>query len=450
MTPKIAAIFCFIFIIAVIFKDIRLRASISISIWIPFVWFAIMVSRPIGLWIYPESGYDLITESGEGSLVDRISLSIFMILGIFVLLKRPISWGRLIRENIYICLFFLYCGISVLWSDFFDIALKRWVRAIGCLIMILIIATEDEPMEALKAVITRVAYLLIPLSILLIKYYRELGITYNQWTGQEMVIGVTTDKNALGRLCMITGVFFLWNLLAKNQEDTNTKKDFSKIINIVFLGLSLWLLIKSNSATSLASFFAGAIVLLGLSIPSIYHKKEKVLRSIIVLSVLVILFELLFNVRDSIILLLGRDPTLTERTDIWKELWNVNTNPIIGTGYDSFWIGKTLEYFVYNYHVNEAHNGYLGLYLELGSIGIIFFFAIIITAFRKINKSLIKNFNFGKLQVAFLIIFLLYNITEEASKITTSIFFTFILLNVDAEPYWYYCHNSRCRSSRPR
>ena len=69
----------------------------------------------------------------------------------------------------------------------------------------------------------------------------------------------------------------------------------------------------------------------------------------------------------------GKDPTLTDRTKIWAFVLGMHTNPLVGTGYQSFWLGPRLEYFWQNSglgHLNEAHNGYLEVYLELGLIGV--------------------------------------------------------------------------------
>ena len=53
------------------------------------------------------------------------------------------------------------------------------------------------------------AYLLIPLSIVLTKYFPELGKQYDTWSGMGYYIGVATSKNMLGALCLVSAVFFL-------------------------------------------------------------------------------------------------------------------------------------------------------------------------------------------------------------------------------------------------
>jgi len=55
---------------------------------------------------------------------------------------------------------------------------------------------------------------------------------------------------------------------------------------------------------------------------------------------------------------MGRDSTLTGRTDIWARVIALVHNPVIGTGFESFWLGKRLEAMqLYQRGLNETHNG---------------------------------------------------------------------------------------------
>jgi exopolysaccharide production protein ExoQ len=87
----------------------------------------------------------------------------------------------------------------------------------------------------------------------------------------------------------------------------------------------------------------------------------------------------------------GRNPNLTDRTLIWKVLLNRHTNPLIGTGYGSFWLDPRLDRLWEQKEaagLNEAHNGYLGVYLNLGIIGLSLLTAFLISSYRTICKRL--------------------------------------------------------------
>jgi hypothetical protein len=64
-----------------------------------------------------------------------------------------------------------YCAASIFWSDYPDVAFKRCSKLLGTFRMVLIVLTSADPVRAIKTVVTRLGLLLIPLSILPIKYY---------------------------------------------------------------------------------------------------------------------------------------------------------------------------------------------------------------------------------------------------------------------------------------
>ncbi len=72
----------------------------------------------------------------------------------------------------------------------------------------------------------RSAYVLVPMSILFIKYYPEWGRGFDAWTGAAMNNGINTSKNELGWMCMILGLFFFWHLLQtlKTEKSKATTK----------------------------------------------------------------------------------------------------------------------------------------------------------------------------------------------------------------------------------
>ena len=57
------------------------------------------------------------------------------------------------------------------------------------------------------------------------------------------------------------------------------------------------------------------------------------------------LFALFFDTSGDIVKNLGRNSTLTGRTAIWNAALSLAGNPLIGTGYESFWVGQRVEEF---------------------------------------------------------------------------------------------------------
>jgi len=76
---------------------------------------------------------------------------------------------------------------------------------------------------------------------------------------------------------------------------------------------------------------------------------------------------------EALLQTMGRNPTLTGRTEVWKAILPFAQNPIFGSGYESFWLGDrlvTIGQMINSPGIQEAHNGYLEIYLNLGWIGL--------------------------------------------------------------------------------
>lgn len=326
-------------------------------------------------------------------------------------------------------LLFLYCGISIIWSDLPSASLKAWIKVMVLPIMALIIITENNFIESLKIVLKRTAYVLIPLSIVLIKYFPAYGRSYSPWTGTPFYGGVTTYKNGLGVLCFIAGIFIVWNLIIVLRDKSTHSGKIPVLVNIAMLCMILWLLMISDSATALTVFIVGVCVLIALEIPIIKNN----LNVVVFILLLFGLFTFLsFNAFEGLVTSLGRDITLTGRTVIWKKVLSMGTNPIIGSGYSSFWLGDRGEFLLnLNWQrLTQAHNGFIEVYLNIGLIGLGLLIMMIIKTYKNAKNSLSTDFEYGKLQIAYMTVFILTNVTEATFAIKSISWFMFVLIAI--------------------
>ena len=398
----------------------------------------ILGSRPVSDWLSLSPPFQSPDDLLEGSPIDRAGFLLLAVAGLLVLWRRRISWSKVFRHNVWLTLFFLYCGVSILWSDFPFVASKRWIKALGDPMMALIVLTEREPVKAIETLIRRCAYVLIPLSILFIKYYPHLGRTYDEWGGATVYTGVTTYKNILGLLCMVFGLFFICRLCLEWTRKHEFNKRTDLIFTILLLSMNQWLLWTADSKTPLLSLMLGILVVAGLGYPNVrQHVGGYIVASIVVFAVI----QLSFNVTENLILGAGRDTTLTGRTELWPVLLNMVVNPWIGHGFESFWLGERLKtlWAAYYFKPNEAHNGYIDIYLNLGWVGLFFIVGLIFSCYRKIRKSLMlssdpgrtETIDFGGFGLGYLAAFVIYNVTEAGFRSLSFVFLTFLIIAID-------------------
>jgi len=130
---------------------------------------------------------------------------------------------------------------------------------------------------------------------------------------------------------------------------------------------------------------------------------------------------------------LGRNSTLTGRTDIWAAVIPMAANPLIGAGFESFWLNplvhQRLDALIPNLPLNEAHDGYLEVYLNLGWVGVLLIVLLLTDAYRRAVKAFRHEPAFGSLLLAYVLTAATYNITEAGFRLL-SITWIFLLLSV--------------------
>ena len=411
MPPQIAALLCFIFIFYLFWIDRKQIAGVSNAVWIPFVWMFLAGSRYVSQWLDLGSALDPLEAYQEGSPVDRVVFFILIAAGIIVLIKRKVKWGHLLRQNKWIVLFFLFGFISILWSDFPFVSFKRWTKALGNVIMALVILSEERPYIAIGVILRRLAFIWLPISLLFIKYYPDMGRSYHM--GKPMFTGIAFQKNGLGAICMISSIYFSWTMMLNQENWPNISKPLRLILVFVFLIITAWLLYVANSATSLACL----VVALGLFFIStrsfMTTHPERIMIWGMVAVLIIGLLEVTLDVSNLIIRLLGRDENLTTRVPMWQKLLDMAENPFVGVGYESFWLGDRLRVLRESFgKLHQAHNGYLELYLNLGLVGLALQAGCILSGLQKIHSHLKVDYPSAILRLCFILTVVLYNWTE--------------------------------------
>ena len=428
MPPFVALVLWLVLLVVLLCFDPARDSRVSPALWVPVISMFIAGSRNPSQWLTGAVSMSAAAFE-EGNPLDRTISFALILLAIAILMSRSFNWGGFIVRNMTLIAFLCFALLSVLWSDFPFVAFKRWFRDAGNYLVILVVLSDPRPLEAFRTVLRRVSYLLVPLSILLIKYYPQLGRAYDVWTGNAQFSGATTGKNLLGVVCLVSGLFFFWDTVTRWPERKRQRTKQIIFVNLVFLGMMFWLIRLASSTTSYVCLALGALVIAAAH--SKTFKRRPMLLKVLVPTSFCLYLILAFglDMNGSMAGAVGKDPTLTDRTKIWTTVLGMHTNPLIGTGYESFWLGSRLESFWLTAglgHLNEAHNGYLEIYLNLGLIGLFLLAGFVIASYRTICRRLTPFSDLASLTLAFWIVFLFYCVTEAGFR-TGLMWLTFLM-----------------------
>jgi len=427
MSSNIATVVCGLFILALFLLERDRNSRVSSALWLPVVWLSIGASRSVGQWlggVQSEAVGDLYM---KGDPLDVFIFAGFLAAGLMVLFARRRHARTFLRANGPLLVFFFYCAASALWSDYPFVSFKRWIKAVGDLVMVLVVLTDPEPTGAVKRFLTRPGFVLIPLSILLIRYYPDLGREFSPWTGEAWNVGVATQKNGLGIICLIFGLGSFWYLLEALRGGERPRRAGPVIAHGVILAIVLWLFLMAKSATSFSCFLIAAGLMVVTSMRTV-ARTPAILHLLVGLLLFVVFYGLILNPEAGLIETVGRDPTLTGRTEMWNQLIQLSVDPWFGAGYESFWLGPRLqEIWRTNMHVHQAHNGYLEIFLNLGWVGVALLGVVMAWGYRNVNRALRWDSEAGRIKLAYFVVAAVYNLTEHAFREVHPVWIVFLL-----------------------
>lgn len=328
--------------------------------------------------------------AGETSNIRNQVVFLFLFFSSLIIQsKRFDTIFTFIKSEKYLTIFIFLCLASALWSDYSFISIKRSFQLLVMFMVIIEALLFIEPKVLLNQLKIVVSFYLF-FNLYACRFIpAAIDPIYGTWRGMEV------QKNWLAQnslYCLLSSIVFF------NLDKTR----YTKIYDAVLLFLSLLIIYKAHSSTMLIVVVIIAFTGLMFKIESIFSKL-KIGRSLLGLTFLFILsFSIIFLIFSSEIFALipgyfGKDLTLSGRVDIWKFAWDdIEKKMFLGYGFATYWImgSSRIEIFASYFEgfmVNEAHNGYLEIILQLGVVGFIFFlFPIIAYVYRmfKLNSNL--------------------------------------------------------------
>lgn len=404
-----------------------------LTLWLPTLWMMRCGSRAIDYWI---GGSDF-------GRLDPVLIAILLVCSIYVLIRRPCNWSGIFANNSALFIFYGYLVVSTLWVDELENPLIKIFRPVGDLTMALVVASEKDPREAIVTMFRRSAILLIPMSVVLIRYFHDLGTMQDKHWGSDIWIGVTTHKNPLGQLCIVSALAFFWLLVAARQAGKRLSRQY---LAWLYLAMTLYLFKgggNSNSRSSTAILCLFVALAFYLTMGRLRDRPELVVRSIvlgaIVLASLSMVLELFGTSLTAVVAeTQGKNATLTERTYLWQDVIRIGMkHPILGTGYGGFWVRSLYSQLSpeVDNGPKEAHNGYLETFANLGLVGVGLLACVLIQSLRSATKMIHDDFEYGRLRLTLLLMIMVMNYAEATFTVGCHLWwFGFLIVAVYARP----------------
>lgn len=430
MTPQLASLAYYAGIAGLFFLNRDKSARTSKALWIPVIWYWILGSRAVSVWLGINPAGPSAQTMMDGSPFDAAIFQLLIAAGLAVLVMRAQQCRSVLIASLPILWYFAYCLMSALWSDFPDVSAKRWIKAIGDIIMALVVVTDAQPAAAMRRLFSRVGFVLVPLSTLLIKYYPWLGRAYDDWTGLPNYMGVSADKNMLGVSTYVLLLGAFWQVLRLWRERNLPNRFRQFVAQATLIGFGLWNLFTANSATSESCLILGSFLMLVVSARR-FRGRPAAVHAVIMTLIVVGGVIKITGADQAVFHALGRNSDLTGRaSQIWPLVFPMCPNVLLGAGFESFWLGPRLQeiWKIWSYvHITEAHNGYLEVYLNLGAIGVCLLITILIGGYRRSASLFRIDPASGALVLAYVLSITLYGYTEAGFRMNESSWGYFLL-----------------------
>jgi O-antigen ligase len=305
--------------------------------------------------------------------------------------------------------------VSMLWSFNPTVTQNRSIALVGTSLFGFYLASRYSIKEQLKLLMWTLSIVLL-LSLLfaiaLPKYGIMGGIHAGAWRG------IYVHKNVFGKMMVLSTLIFWFQV-----TDSKQKSWFLWLC----LGLSVCFSLLAKSTGSLIN-----LVTLFTLIPIYqifrwrYHVMIPAVIAILIVSSSLSLW--ITSNAATLLGLLGKDPTLTGRTDMWPYMVDmIEKQPWLGYGYSGFWQGwDSPSAYVWRaamWMPPNAHNGLLDLWLDLGLLGVcVFLLGFGTTILKSLAWLRITKSSEGLWPLLFLTYMFLANLSESSLMIRNDIF----------------------------
>ena len=308
--------------------------------------------------------------SSVGNIRLQLSSGLIYLTIMFLILARIEKFIFFSRNNLVMIGFLLIPLFSMFWSIAPDVTARRGVALLGTSLfaMYLAFALPVERVIRILAVVYAITAIGSVIVIVALPTYgtHQFGEYVGLWRG------LYAQKNEFGAtMAMAAIVIFLCPKYTSRE----------RLLGRVFIVLCLFLMFMSESRAAWISFACVCVTALAVWRAGGRGAKTSV-KAFLLILVSVSIGAIILKNAIPLLEMIGKDPTLTGRTEVWAlALDRAADRPILGFGYRAYWIeGNKIRLMAtesWADHINHGHNTYLDLFVELGYLGLVAFILIL-------------------------------------------------------------------------
>lgn len=352
-------------------------------------------------WILPIFGSKL--DPASSGVIRNAYLPIYAA-AIVVLAMRPWETAMALTRQPFLLLLMAVTGLSILWSIDPGATMRRLIALYATTLTGVVLAVRFR--WATMAEVMATAFAIMTLASFLAGAFLPFGRMTELFPGAWR--GIWMEKNALGgNMAMAFSIFAATALMVPKRA----------WLWSFFALMALALVLLSTSKTSLVSLFLGAAALGFVWVCRRGPVSATAATWAAVMGAGLLAAFLLFAA-DVFLGLLGKDATLTGRTQVWSAaMRQIELRPWTGYGYSAVWDDKSgwgpLAWITKEagFRAQHAHNSWLEQWLGMGLGGLI---AWALFYLQTLGATLVAAFREkgAFLALPFLVIYSLVSLTE--------------------------------------
>ena len=320
-----------------------------------------------------------------------------------LVLLRAKAILRLLLGHPVLPLLLLWIWATTLWSVEPEISARRALSLTANTLIACFVVVALPPATIVRRLFTVVA---VVLGLSLAFAALLPGLAFMPDLGAFR--GVFTHKNVLG----------LYLVLAAALAIVGTRAGIlSPLTSAVVFATVAALIIPTASSTALMLLLFLLALQVPLALAKLPSREATIALTFVGFAAFALAFPLLAG-RNRIFMALGRDPSLTGRTEVWAFVRGlIDQRPLLGYGYDAMFEHSDVKEHLFSsvgWSAPNAHNGYLELWLGTGLVGLGLTLAFLVPALVRGWRRLRVNPNSvaAGLASVYLPIYLFRNFSE--------------------------------------